>query len=66
MSVKEVTTIDATSENVDEIPSPGKLSFRETVQEMEKQGQSQTDVTLPFCSMCLLHLANEKGLKLES
>ena len=42
------------------------LSFKETVQEMEKQGQSQTDVTLPFYFICLLHLANEKGLALES
>lgn len=47
-------------------PSVEKLSFKATVQEMEQQGQTQTDVTLPFYFICLLHLANEKGLELES
>jgi condensin complex subunit 2 len=28
--------------------------------------QTQTDVTLPFYFICVLHLANEKGLALES
>ena len=28
--------------------------------------QPQGDVTLPFYFICLLHLANEKGLRLES
>jgi condensin complex subunit 2 len=41
------------------------LSFKKTVQEMEV-GQAQSDVTLPFYFICLLHLANEKGLRLES
>ena len=43
-----------------------RLSFKETVQEMEKQGQSHTDVTLPFQFLCLLPLANEKKLALGS
>jgi condensin complex subunit 2 len=41
------------------------LSFKKTVQDMEV-GQAQGDVTLPFYFICLLHLANEKGLRLES
>lgn len=41
------------------------LSFKKTVEEMEV-GQAQSDVTLPFYFICLLHLANEKGLRLES
>ena len=42
------------------------LSFKKTVQEIEKQGQSQTHATLPFHFLCLLHLANEKKLALGS
>mmetsp|Transcript_18071 Transcript_18071/g.27329 ORF Transcript_18071/g.27329 Transcript_18071/m.27329 type:complete len:756 (+) Transcript_18071:26-2293(+) len=41
------------------------LSFNETVNQMETN-QSQSDVTVPFYFICLLHLANEKGLRLES
>jgi condensin complex subunit 2 len=41
------------------------LSFKDTVSEMETH-KSQSDVTLPFYFICLLHLANEKGLRLES
>lgn len=41
------------------------LSFKETVNEMEAN-QRQADVTVPFYFICLLHLANEKGLRLES
>lgn len=41
------------------------LSFQETVREMQTT-QCQQDVTLPFYFICILHLANEKGLALES
>lgn len=41
------------------------LSFKDTVKELESS-QSQGDVSLPFYFICLLHLANEKGLVLES
>lgn len=44
---------------------PKSLSFKETVNDMEAN-QPQGDVTLPFYFICLLHLANEKGLRLES
>jgi condensin complex subunit 2 len=43
----------------------GPLSFQETFQEMQAT-QTQTDATLPFYFICVLHLANEKGLALES
>jgi condensin complex subunit 2 len=55
---EEVETID--NDGIDPI------SFQKTVQEMEHSGQTQSDVTLPFYFICLLHLANEKGLALKS
>uniref|UniRef100_A0A6T7G3N6 Condensin complex subunit 2 n=1 Tax=Attheya septentrionalis TaxID=420275 RepID=A0A6T7G3N6_9STRA len=39
------------------------VSFQDTVNELESS-QGQNDVTLPFYFICLLHLANEKGLEL--
>jgi condensin complex subunit 2 len=42
-----------------------KLSFQDTVRYMQTN-QSQSDVTVPFYFICLLHLCNEKGLALES
>ena len=42
----------------------GPLSFQNTVQIMEAN-KTQLDVTLPFYFICILHLANEKGLRLE-
>ena len=54
------------SELLDELSvKRGPLSFRETVRDMQTT-QSQADVTLPFYFICILHLANEKGLALES
>jgi condensin complex subunit 2 len=50
---------------ITDVERPKFLSFRKTVQDMEV-GQAQGDVTLPFYFICLLHLANEKGLRLES
>lgn len=41
------------------------VSFQDTVHELELQ-KSQIDVTLPFYFICILHLANEKCLRLES
>lgn len=43
----------------------GPLSFHKTVQAMEAH-KTQMDVTLPFYFICILHLANEKGLRLDS
>lgn len=56
-------------DNIDgKVPSMGEarfVSFKETVDKME-MAQSQNDVTVSFYFICCLHLANEKGLKLDS
>jgi len=56
-------------DNIDDKgPSMGEprfVSFKETVDKME-MAQSQNDVTVSFYFICCLHLANEKGLKLDS
>jgi condensin complex subunit 2 len=44
---------------------PRFVSFKETVEKME-MSPSQSDVTVSFYFICCLHLANEKGLKLDS
>ena len=49
----------------DEVPSMHHVSFQETVQELE-MSQNQSEVTVPFYFICILHLANEKCLKLDS
>lgn len=54
--------IDDTGASKDE---PRFVSFKETVEKMEL-AQSQNDVTVSFYFICCLHLANEKGLKLDS
>lgn len=41
------------------------LSFQNTVHDMQTN-QSQSNITLPFYFICILHLCNEKGLALES
>ncbi|CAM9416184.1 unnamed protein product [Chrysoparadoxa australica] len=42
------------------------MTFQEMVTDVNRtQGQEQDAVTLPFYFICVLHLANEKGLKLE-
>lgn len=41
------------------------LSFQDAVRDME-MSKTQVDVTLPFYFICVLHLANEKGLRLET
>ena len=41
------------------------LSFHNVVHDLEAS-KSQPDVTLPFYFICILHLANEKGLRLAS
>jgi condensin complex subunit 2 len=59
---------EVTDEEIETIDNDGTdpISFQKTIQEMEQQGQTQSDVTLPFYFICLLHLANEKGLALNS
>ena len=41
------------------------MSFQQTVKDIE-ESKTQADVTLPFYFICILHLANEKGLRLDS
>ncbi len=41
------------------------VSFKETVKKLGAT-EAQEDVSLPFYFICVLHLANEKGLKLEN
>lgn len=41
------------------------VSFKETVKKLSAT-EAQEDVSLPFYFICVLHLANEKGLKLEN
>lgn len=43
----------------------GVVSFKETVEKIDR-AQSQSGVTVSFYFICCLHLANEKGLKLDS
>eukprot|EP00569_Conticribra_weissflogii_P002108 CAMPEP_0171346116 /NCGR_PEP_ID=MMETSP0878-20121228/23547_1 /TAXON_ID=67004 /ORGANISM="Thalassiosira weissflogii, Strain CCMP1336" /LENGTH=1044 /DNA_ID=CAMNT_0011849709 /DNA_START=21 /DNA_END=3155 /DNA_ORIENTATION=- len=43
----------------------GMVSFKETVEKIDR-AQSQNGVTVSFYFICCLHLANEKGLKLDS
>ena len=40
------------------------ISFQDVVRTLGQQ-QSQLDITLPFYFICILHLANEKNLRLE-
>lgn len=42
-----------------------QVSFQSIVKTMD-YNQTQSDVTVPFYFICLLHLANEKGLTLDS
>jgi condensin complex subunit 2 len=50
---------------VEQVKPSGPPSFQDTVRDMQST-QSQADATLPFYFICVLHLANEKGLALES
>ena len=42
----------------------GAISFQDTVKELAAS-QGQSEVTLPFYFICVLHLCNEKGLYLD-
>ncbi|CAJ1937630.1 unnamed protein product [Cylindrotheca closterium] len=65
---KEVDTSEGEENEERDTPMgaiEGSLSFQSTVKEMQST-QTQSDATLPFFFICVLHLANEKGLALES
>lgn len=62
----ETTTTDESVPSLASDPKEdGPLSFHDTVRDMQAT-QSQSDVTLSFYFICILHLCNEKGLALES
>lgn len=56
---------DESDRTVDTANDVTPLSFQDTVRDMQTN-QSQSDVTVPFYFICMLHLCNEKGLALES
>lgn len=64
-STDEEGSVAASAEESHEKEHCTELSFQETVREMESS-QSQSDVTLPFYFICMLHLANEQCLRLDS
>jgi len=64
--LKSEEKLDEEQEDFPSTPKcSGPLSFQRTVLAME-EAKSQVDVTLPFYFICILHLANEKGLRLDS
>lgn len=46
---------------------PEKKKFSELLRNVPKklQGEDLQNVTVPYCFICLLHLANEKGLTID-
>lgn len=63
---KESSGMNETHDDIHvEHSQPRLVSFKDTVEKMEL-AQSQHDVTVSFYFICCLHLANEKGLKLDS
>lgn len=52
-------------EKADIVNRSNGMSFQEVVQDLEAD-KSQVDASLPFYFICILHLANEKGLRLKS
>ncbi|CAN0253554.1 unnamed protein product, partial [Laminaria digitata] len=51
-------------EDVKPVLDAGDMAFSEIVLDVAST-EEQSGVTVPFYFICLLHLANEKGLKLE-
>jgi condensin complex subunit 2 len=47
---------------------PSSKSFQEVLQTLPPQlpAKQRSDISVPYCFICLLHLANEKGLSIES
>jgi condensin complex subunit 2 len=56
---------DLDNEDTSEEAKTDMVTFQDTMRELELQ-KSQADVTVPFYFICILHLANEKGLELTS
>jgi condensin complex subunit 2 len=61
---------ESMNESIEDVPveegnEQKMVSFKETVHKLGAS-EAQEDVSLPFYFICMLHLANEKGLKLEN
>lgn len=68
IETNEDETKDDTEDDTDEefdASSDNIVSFKDTVTKLGAT-EAQEDVSLPFYFICVLHLANEKGLKLEN
>jgi len=59
------SSIEDGNKDVGDNNKPDIVSFKDTVDKIDAS-QSQNGITLPFYFICLLHLANEKGLRLDS
>ena len=60
-----VATISTNREADEDKVTTQKISFQNTVGKLDPE-QSQNGVTISFYFICMLHLANEKCLKLEN
>ena len=56
--------INGEEEGEEQQHQDGLVSFQDTLKELSIS-QSQNEITLPFYFICILHLANEKGLYLD-
>lgn len=65
ISDEEKMEFDAEDEDESNINSDNIVSFKDTVTKLGAT-EAQEDVSLPFYFICVLHLANEKGLKLDN
>ena len=63
-AIVDHTNITSTNRN-EFVEGDPVLSFHDTVQKLTGF-QKQEDVSLPFYFICMLHLANEKQLRLEN
>lgn len=57
---------DVDEEKVDQQTDKAGQSFQDLMQGLTLDEQQQKNVSVPFCFICLLHLANEKNLALET
>lgn len=59
-------TADEENEESDELK--GEHKFSEVIHNLKNEYSTRTmkDISVPFCFICLLHLANEKKLKLSN
>lgn len=63
---KNIVSIDSKSVLPEEVPAP--LKFTSIVNGLQQvySKQAMADISTSYCFICLLHLANEKGLNLSN